>query len=334
MSRGFQRQPIFLDDKDRLHFLELLEGMVERYNVVLHAYVLMPNHYHLLLQTPHANASRALHWLNTGYSVWFNRHHGRTGALFQARYKSVLIEGEGDWAFSCSVYVHLNPVRIQALGLDKQGQALENAGVVPEESEKLIRMRLEQLRGFVWSSYRAYTGVAEAPGWLMCGTLLARTGSKEPHDVYRHHMEARLGAVESPDDETFLSAPVVGSAEFLAQAGGRRLKALPATGSALPWRRLLPFEAVVKGVEELKGEEWASFVNRHGDWGRDLAFYMGRRRCGLTMKELGDVAGVSFVAVGKSVSRMERRLSENPGLREQFAALEKILDSEIIALQN
>ena len=85
MSRGFQRQVIFRNDEERLHFLELLAEMVSRYNVVLHAYVLMPNHYHLLIETPDANASRALQWLNVSYGVWFNRWNARSGAVFQAR---------------------------------------------------------------------------------------------------------------------------------------------------------------------------------------------------------------------------------------------------------
>jgi len=94
-SRGFQRQPIFRDDEEHRYFLELLADMVGRYGVILHAYVLMTNHYHLLIETPNANASRALQWLNVSYGVWFNRRHTRSGAVFQARYKSVLVEGTG-----------------------------------------------------------------------------------------------------------------------------------------------------------------------------------------------------------------------------------------------
>lgn len=79
------RQEIFETDRDRGHFIELLAGMVERYNVVLHAYMLMGNHYHLLIETPEGNASRALQWLNLSYAAWFNAAHERSGPLFQAR---------------------------------------------------------------------------------------------------------------------------------------------------------------------------------------------------------------------------------------------------------
>ena len=80
MSRGIERRLVFGDERDYGHFLELLEEMVERYGVKLHAYVLMGNHYHLLIQTPHANLSRAMQWLNVSYGVWFNRRRRRAVA--------------------------------------------------------------------------------------------------------------------------------------------------------------------------------------------------------------------------------------------------------------
>ena len=71
-TRGMRRRDIFSCDRDREHFIGLLQGLVERYGIVLHAYVLMDNHFHLLIETPHANASRALQWLNLSYAAWFN----------------------------------------------------------------------------------------------------------------------------------------------------------------------------------------------------------------------------------------------------------------------
>ena len=74
-ARGNERRAIYRNDQDRTHFLELLGEMVERSGVQVHAYVLMDNHYHLMLQTPEANLSRAMHWLNAGYCIWFNTRH-------------------------------------------------------------------------------------------------------------------------------------------------------------------------------------------------------------------------------------------------------------------
>ena len=78
-ARGNERKAIFRDDRDRMHFLELLEEMVKRFRVRLHVYVLMTNHYHLLLELTEANLSLAAHWLNVSHSVWFNRRHQRSG---------------------------------------------------------------------------------------------------------------------------------------------------------------------------------------------------------------------------------------------------------------
>ena len=79
---------MFADEKDYVRFVRLLVESLERYNVSLHGYVLMGNHYHLLAETHRANLSRWMHWLTTAYTVYFNRRHGRVGHLFQSRYKA------------------------------------------------------------------------------------------------------------------------------------------------------------------------------------------------------------------------------------------------------
>src|SRR5437879_2495785 len=84
----------------------------------VHAFVLMSNHYHLLLEITAVNLSRSMQWLNTSYSVWFNRRHRRSGHLFQGRFKSVVVEPES-WGLAVSRYLHLNPVRLRRLGLGK-----------------------------------------------------------------------------------------------------------------------------------------------------------------------------------------------------------------------
>jgi len=107
-TRGLGKRTIFKIDRDHEHFIELLGGMVERYSIILHAYVELDNHY-LLIESPEGNVSQAMQWLNTSYSVWFNIKHDRVGALFQYRFKSIPVDNEGSWAFECAMYVHLNP---------------------------------------------------------------------------------------------------------------------------------------------------------------------------------------------------------------------------------
>ena len=98
-TRGTERQVIFGDEAGYQHLLDLMEGMVERFRVRLHAYVLMPNHTHLVMETPEANLSAAMQWLSTSYSMWFNRREGRVGPLFQGRYKAILFEGRVEFIF-------------------------------------------------------------------------------------------------------------------------------------------------------------------------------------------------------------------------------------------
>src|SRR6266536_3633889 len=111
-ARGNEQKRIYRDDHDREHFLELIAEMVVRFHLRVHCFVLMDNHYHLVVELTEANLSRAVQWLNVSYSVWFNRRHPRSGHLFQGRFKSVAVSGE-EWALELSRYVHLNPVRMQ-----------------------------------------------------------------------------------------------------------------------------------------------------------------------------------------------------------------------------
>ena len=109
-ARGNEKKPIFLTDEDRKKFLSLLESAVERYKAMVHCYVLVDNHYHLLLETPQANLSAVVHYINGSYTSYFNNKHDRCGHLFQGRYKAILVDKD-TYAVELSRYIHLNPVR-------------------------------------------------------------------------------------------------------------------------------------------------------------------------------------------------------------------------------
>jgi putative transposase len=109
-ARGNERRSIFCGDRDRLRFLETLEEAINEFGLRLHGYCLMPNHYHLLVETPRGNLSRSLGWLQTTYTVRFNRRHRRSGHLFQGRFKAHLVEAD-TYSRELLRYLHLNPVR-------------------------------------------------------------------------------------------------------------------------------------------------------------------------------------------------------------------------------
>jgi putative transposase len=111
-SRGNARQKIFLDDTDRKKFLDVLSQAVSRYGWLCHAYSLMDNHYHLLVETPKGNLSIGMRQLNGIYTQAFNRRHRRVGHLFQGRYKAILVQKQAHLLELCR-YVVLNPLRVK-----------------------------------------------------------------------------------------------------------------------------------------------------------------------------------------------------------------------------
>jgi REP element-mobilizing transposase RayT len=111
-SRGNARQKVFFADVDHELFLSTLAAVVRRYNWICHAYCLMANHYHLLIETPKTNLSIGMRQLNGIYTQSFNRRHNRVGHLFQGRFKAILVERESHLLELCR-YIVLNPARVK-----------------------------------------------------------------------------------------------------------------------------------------------------------------------------------------------------------------------------
>ena len=321
-ARGNERRPIYRDERDRLHFCELLGEAVSRFRFRMHSYALMDNHFHLLLETREPNLGIGMQWLNVSYSVWFNRRHDRSGHLLQGRYKAILVDSVG-WGLGLSRYVHLNPVRVSRLRLDKAARRRGRMGQVGKPEPAVVRARLAVLREYRWSSYRAYVGLAKAPAWLETQTVLELGGGRAGDGrrrAYRAYVESavREGLAESPWEH--LQAQIVlGGAAF-----ARRLReGLGGDAREQPELRQLQIRPtlreVIARVERLKGESWEAFRDRYGDWGRDLVLYLGRRDCGLKLRELGEAAGgIDYVSVAAAVKRFEQKLDRDASLAERL----------------
>src|SRR3990172_6988665 len=111
--RGNDRRDIFRDDKDRTTFLDILARSLTTYEVKLFSYVLMENHFHLLVETSRGNLAEFMRHFNISYTGYFNRRHRRIGHLYQGRFKSIVVD-EDSYLLELSRYVHLNPIRIKA----------------------------------------------------------------------------------------------------------------------------------------------------------------------------------------------------------------------------
>lgn len=185
-SRGNARQRIFLNDSDRELFLDTLSHMISRYGWLCHAYCLMDNHYHLLVETPKANLSLGMRQLNGIYTQAFNRKHARVGHLFQGRYRAILVEKEAHLLELCR-YVVLNPLR---------------AG---------LRRSVEQWK---WSSYRATAGRGPVAGFLTVDWILGQFGQKRGQAQGRYRAFVREGLGHRPW-EKLQGQIYLGSEEFI-----------------------------------------------------------------------------------------------------------------------
>ena len=314
MSRGIERRTIFVDDSYCAHFLELLGEMSERFGVEVHAFVLMGNHYHLILHTPAANTSRAMQWLNISYSAWFNARRQRVGHVFQGRFRSTLVDGNGSWLLDASAYVHLNPVRVMGLGLGKGDNKAEVMGLVAPDRDQ-VKQRFKVLREHRWSSYRCYGNYARAPEWLVTDVLLGRAGGAES---YRRYVQSYVTRGMDPDAFTGFSERVaLGSREFLDRAREWVGTVSPEQPDRHFKTRRVPFERIVSVVESVKGESWTSFHHRYGDWGTGMVLYLCRMHSGLTLQQIGDTAGdMAYKAVYERVRRFKEQLELDPDLKQ------------------
>ena len=183
LNRGDHREDIFRDDPDRERFLETLGEACEKTRWQVHAFCLMRNHFHLVLETPEPNLVAGMKWLLGTYTARFNRRHKVSGHLFSGRYKSLLVGGEGGYLRTVCEYVHLNPVRAKLLG--------------PEEP----------LRSYRWSSFLEYVQPpSRRVGWLRVDRLFGEMGIPQDSAAGRREFERRLEERRAQEEEAEFKA--------------------------------------------------------------------------------------------------------------------------------
>ncbi len=188
-SRGNARQRIFLDKEDYILFLNLLYQVNQRYHFLCHAYCLMPNHYHLLIETSEGNLSRGMRQLNGVYTQSFNRRHRRIGHLFQGRYKAHLVEKESH-LLEVARYIVLNPVRVR----------------LAEQADK-----------WPFSSYRSTAGLEKPHPCLTLDWVLAQFGESTRKARKRYMRFVQEGKSSGPIWENVKGQILLGSEGFAQQ---------------------------------------------------------------------------------------------------------------------
>jgi REP element-mobilizing transposase RayT len=267
--RGNERRDIVRDDVDRRRFVHLLARVVEDRGWWLHAWVLMSNHFHLLVETPDVGLSRGMHWLNQRLAETFNRRHGRVGHLFQARFKAIAVEREGH-LLELLRYIVLNPVRAQIT---------------------------RTAAAYRWSSYRATAGLDPCPSWLQVDWTLAQFHDN-PATARRWFREfVNDGAASRYKPWEVVKGSCLGSADFRTRLEGRIAAQRHCRDHRLQDRR--PASLEVESVALRVATELSvptDTLRRHGRGMARKALVMIARLEGRSFTEIADWMGVSSTA--------------------------------------
>jgi putative transposase len=314
--RGNERRKIFRDDDDRYQFLTLLSESLALYQVKLYGYVLMDNHFHLVVQTRRANLSEFMRRFNICYTGWFNYHHHTCGHLYQGRYKAIVVDAD-TYLVELSRYIHLNPVRVGSV------QKLE------------YRAQWQYLRQYRWSSLPGYVNESQGIDYVTYDFVLAMMGGRR---AYQRFVRDGLRAGVENLFEDVQYQTILGDEAFVARVKREYIE----DGSLreqpmyrdLVCKKIEP-EIVLQSVIEVMGVARGEFGRRErGGVVRGIAAEMLYKFSGLTQMQIGQLlGGIDYSAVYQLRRRMKERFVQDKVLRLRFSEIErkikKMLNVEI-----
>jgi putative transposase len=303
MNRGRRHEVIFPEGEDFQRFVELLQEGSAMWNVRVAAFCLMPNHYHLLVQTPDANLSRFMRHTDGIYTQRFNRSHDSDGSLFRGRYKAILVDAD-TYLLDLVKYIHRNPLR---------------AGLV------------SRLDRYPWSSHKAYLSRSATWEWVYKEPVISMLGRAGGDSVKAYR--AFMAQDESDELMAALSKrnvpSLLGSQEFVewVKASFRNLRSHPEVpASRLLAPRLKAIQsAVCKGYGIDRNELLSSRRGMSND-ARNIAIYLARRLSGQSLAAIGNAFGLeNYSSVSSVVSRMKQRIADDRRLRRKVEKIERSL---------
>jgi REP element-mobilizing transposase RayT len=272
MNRGHRRRPIFVDDWCCEAFLCFLAETVERYEIILHAYALMPNHYHLLVESVDGNLSRAMAFLSSGFSARLNRRNNWEGSVFRGRFHNRVVSAQDHWQYLLA-YIHLNPVKA-----------------------KLVT-KLGQTR---WTSHASYTGRRGCPDWLHTEAFLEALGGREEYRKYIRSVQ--LGRRPAPADFETVLFKRRRSSEFFLVKQDEQVRELSAEEA---------IEQVLKITSASRRELKQSKRGREGNPARAVAAWWLTHGAGLTNVKAAAYLNMTPVAVSRVITKVKSQLVRN-----------------------
>lgn len=307
--RGNEQRAIFRDEQDRVSFLDRLQLSLRDYQVQLHVYVLMDNHFHVVVETPQANLSEFMRHLNVSYTGYFNRRHQRVGHLYQGRFKAIVVEADA-YLLEVSRYVHLNPIRAERL----QGRSAEE--------------KLRYVRGYRWSSLGGYLRLAGREGFVHYERVLGYVGGYTPRGrrAYAAFIEDGTATGVATPWAQMRAQVLLGRDPFVDAIRGhlghaaRGSREQPAVrGLRKQWEP----EALLHCVARVLGTDQRALCARGGGWERAILMECLHRYAGLSQVEIGRrMGGVDYTWVSRMRAMLRREIQGDAGLRKRFANVE------------
>jgi len=311
MNRGRRKEQIFFNEKDYILFIKILGDCVRLYGFEIHAYSLMPNHYHLLIHILQANLSRIMRHLNGVYTQKINFRYKFDGSLFRGRFKSMLIEKES-YFLELLRYIHRNP--LEAKLVDKVG------------SHK-------------WTSHGGYMEKKERPQWLTTNTALMQFSQYEK--IAQRELDAFVKKEVPKDLEGMLSR-----VKWPATLGGDEFNEMvkeKIRGKKIEEKEVPQYKDV--GLTLSANEVFEILVNKQKLWEEDIfrnikkrvytekkrAFvYVSREHLHLPCRDICNIlGGVSFAAVSRLYEQAVREIDKKEGCYEEVRKLRDVLKLNI-----
>jgi REP element-mobilizing transposase RayT len=316
-ARGNDRREIFANDADQEHFVELLKTGMEEFDVELYAWVFMPNHYHLVIQTHQPNLNRFMHYLNTAYTVWVNRKHQHTGHLFEGRYKAIVLQEES-YLLSVTVYVCLNPVRIKAVrGLP-------------------LKEKLTILRRYAWGSYADYALGKRGESWprVNCATVWGELGGRNQREgrrQFRRHVagwleEDRQRSGKDAEEKKWEKNPLsqverqtyLGGEEFgdyIQELLDKNEELSDSIAGAWEWKSYPELNEVLEAGCRVLGLNRSRLARRtRGDERKAMLLYLAQRKTRCDLRELAKVFDVTPSAISQRLRAFRNALDSDSKL--------------------
>jgi putative transposase len=286
-ARGNERRKIFFSRKDYGKFKQYLADAREKYRFKLHAYVLMTNHYHLLIETTEKNLSRLMHYINSSYTTYTNVKRKRSGHLFQGRYKAIVIDKDS-YLLELSRYLHLNPVRV-------------NMAAKPED--------------YPYSSYVSYIS-DHGEALVTSSTILEMFNKKESEarKRYKSFVESAMGKEEESPMAKIYGAMILGSEGFIREIL-KKIEQDQLEKETVSHRKALctPIgaEAVLSAVCRQYRISKEEINNSEHSGTRKMCMYLMKKQTVATTREIGELLGnMSYAAAAKMYQRFTKELQE------------------------